>query len=224
VTELEDAFARLHGEQATEEQKKRLYEVRDALGLANNDSLWLILLALEHYDGRFRQYPHQLAAEALRVLEGQRAALAHTAAAETAKVQRSLARAVVATAEDLAGRRADAARWRAWALVAAGMVLFGALCATCGYALGAGRPPPWVFAGSSASVRVVGAILGAPAGWTVFALLAPLAVYYAWTGWTLWRSSEGEPGQRMAGLGMLAGAVTGMLTSAVVLTRVLLGR
>lgn len=159
------------------------------------------------------------------MLDGQRAALAQTASAETAKVQRSLARAVVATAEDLAGRRAGAARWRAWALVAAGLGLVGALCTTAGYVLGAGRPPPWaMLAGSSAPAKVVAAVLRAPAGWTVFALLAPLAVYYAWTGWALWRSSEGEPGQRMAGLGMLAGGLTGTLTSAVVLTRVLLGR
>lgn len=222
MSELDDAFGKLLGEQPSEEQKKRLYQVRDALGLANNDALWLVLLALEYYDGRFRKYPEQLAAEALRVLEGQRTALAQTAAAETAKNQRSLARVVVATAQELAGRSADAARWRAWALVAAALVLFGGLCTSSGYAMGAGRVPVWAaLSGGSGGARVVGAILGAPGGWTAFAILVPVAAYYAWTGWTLLRTGDG---QRVTGASMLAGAITGLVTSALVLSRVLVGQ
>jgi hypothetical protein len=184
------------GEQPTEEQKKRLYRMRDALGLANNDALWLVLLALEHYDGRFRKYPDQLGLEAMRLFEGQRVAFAQGAAAETARSQRSLARAVAATAQELAGRTADAARWRAWATVAAGMVLFGALCTTAGFTMGAGQPPPWAELREVPVPSRIGRRHRGRAGW-----LEPLT-----------------------GLALLAGAIAGLVTCATVLGRVLAGR
>jgi hypothetical protein len=47
---LDDAFSKLLGRQATDAERERLHRVRDVLGLGGNDALWLVLLALEHYD------------------------------------------------------------------------------------------------------------------------------------------------------------------------------
>jgi hypothetical protein len=51
---VEDAFAKLVGRQASETERERLYRVRDALGLRDNDAFWSIVMALEHYDWFFR--------------------------------------------------------------------------------------------------------------------------------------------------------------------------
>ncbi len=47
---VEDTFAKLVGRQASEAERTRLYRVRDALGLRDNDAFWSIVMALEHYD------------------------------------------------------------------------------------------------------------------------------------------------------------------------------
>ena len=63
---VEEAFAKVVGRQASEEERARLYRLRDALGLHDNDAFWSIVMALEHYDAFFRQYPAQLAIETAR--------------------------------------------------------------------------------------------------------------------------------------------------------------
>jgi hypothetical protein len=60
---LDEAFAKVVGRQASEQERERLYRLREALGLRDNDAFWSIVLALEYYDAFFRQYPAQLAEE-----------------------------------------------------------------------------------------------------------------------------------------------------------------
>ena len=48
MSDLDDSFAKLLARQPTDAERQRLYQVRDALGLKNNDALWLVLMALEH--------------------------------------------------------------------------------------------------------------------------------------------------------------------------------
>jgi hypothetical protein len=141
---LDDAFSKLLGRQATDAERERLHRVRDVLGLGGNDALWLVLLALEHYDSLFREYPRKLGEALTGVLEAHRATLAASVAAETASVTRALAGAVIATSDEIVGKRAEAARWRAWALVVAGLVVFGGLCVACGYTLAGAGAPPWL--------------------------------------------------------------------------------
>ncbi len=45
---VEDSFAKLVGRQASEAEHSRLYRLRDALGLRDNDAFWSIVMALEH--------------------------------------------------------------------------------------------------------------------------------------------------------------------------------
>ncbi len=67
---IDSAFHRLLGRAPTHEEKVRLYKVEDALGLDPNDSLWLVLMALDYYVCLYREIPKQLAgaAEPLREL------------------------------------------------------------------------------------------------------------------------------------------------------------
>src|SRR5690242_2788536 len=58
--EPEDSFARLLGRQPTDAERQDLFRVRDALGLRGNDALWLVLIALEHYQKLYQQIPQEI--------------------------------------------------------------------------------------------------------------------------------------------------------------------
>jgi len=73
---VENAFAKLTGRPASPAERERLYRLRDALGLRDNDAFWSIVMALEYYDSFWRKYPEQLAEESARSLENARAAFA----------------------------------------------------------------------------------------------------------------------------------------------------
>jgi hypothetical protein len=61
------------------------------------------------------------------------------------------------------------------------VVTFGALCVNAGYGLAAPVKPFWVASAETLTPLQckVGAVLAVPAGWIVFALLLPAAVYAA---------------------------------------------
>ena len=53
VVTLEETFAKVVGRHASDEERQRLYRLRDALGLRDNDAFWSIVMALG-LDGRLR--------------------------------------------------------------------------------------------------------------------------------------------------------------------------
>ena len=69
MSELEQSFAKLLGRQPSDAERQRLYQVRDALGLRNNDALWLILMALEHYEQLYAGIPARIEAAAKRAAQ-----------------------------------------------------------------------------------------------------------------------------------------------------------
>jgi hypothetical protein len=77
----EDTFGKVVGRHASDEERQRLYRLRDALGLRDNDAFWSIVMALEYDDSFFRRYLAELAEHTERCIEDARAAFA--AAAET---------------------------------------------------------------------------------------------------------------------------------------------
>ena len=159
----EDAFTRLLGAQATEEQRGRLHRVRDVLQLADNDGLWLVLLALEYYDNLFRAYPEALGATTERALAEARKAFASAAAAEAAKAQRALAERVAETSVQIARTlAAQPVAITPLTLAIGAITAFGAICTRAGYALATPTPPFWAVRSSSAaiSLRVVAEVLG----------------------------------------------------------------
>jgi len=48
------AFEKLLGRQSTPAEREQLFRVKEALGLRENDALWLILFALQYYESLYR--------------------------------------------------------------------------------------------------------------------------------------------------------------------------
>jgi hypothetical protein len=185
---VEQAFTKLVGRSASEAERARLYKLRDALGLQDNDALWSIVIALEHYDSFFRAYPDKLAEKTAQSIENARAAFAAAARHEAAHVERLLSERVAQTSVEIARKLAEEP-WRAHRITAvlAAVVAFGALCVHAGYSLALADKPFWVARSESASgvSRSLAIVLSLPAGWMMFALLLPAALYGARQGWRL---------------------------------------
>lgn len=69
MSELDDSFAKLLGTQPTDKDRQDLYRVRDALGLKSNDALWLVLMALQHYQSQYETFPARIEDAARRTLQ-----------------------------------------------------------------------------------------------------------------------------------------------------------
>ena len=68
------AFEKLLGRESKPAEREQLYRVKDALGLRDNDALWLVLFALQYYDSLYRQFPKAIGQEAAKILGETRAA------------------------------------------------------------------------------------------------------------------------------------------------------
>jgi hypothetical protein len=220
---VEEAFAKVVGRQASEEERARLYRLRDALGLRDNDAFWSIVMALEHYDSFFRRYPAELAEYTERCIEDARAAFAAAAAREAAEVQRTLSEKVAETSVAIARRLAErpVGLHRVTMLLAA-VVAFGALCVSAGYSLAAPVKPFWVTNTETLTPleRQAAVVLAAPAGWMVFALLLPAAVYAARAGWVT-ASETTEPREKIIGRGIVAACAFASAACAVMLAKLI---
>ena len=70
---LEQSFARLLGRQPTEHERDRLRRIKDELGIADNDALWSVLLALNYHTALYEAMPariEQAAEDAVRKVRG----------------------------------------------------------------------------------------------------------------------------------------------------------
>jgi hypothetical protein len=107
VSELDNAFGRLLDRQPTDKDRQALYRVRDALGLKSTDAVWLLLMALQHYETLYEQIPHRIADAARDATKVARVTAEAQAKAAQAEAQKTLADAVhrsaVASARQAAG-------------------------------------------------------------------------------------------------------------------------
>ena len=219
---VDDAFAKVVGRQASEDERARLYRLRDALGLRDNDAFWSIVMALEHYDSFFRAYPAQLAEAAERTIEHAREAFAAAAEREAAEVQRVLSEKVAETSVEIARKLAErpvGLHRVTWVLAA--VVAFGALCVNAGYALaGAGRPFWAANVGNLEGIaRPLAAVLSVPAGWMVFALLVPSALYGMRVGWASAFDAMAERRDRAVGWCIVGICVVGCVACVAMLAK-----
>ena len=58
--ELDSAFVKLVGRQPTDQERLKLYHVKDALQLSPDDSLWIVLIVLEHYSTLYETIPNKI--------------------------------------------------------------------------------------------------------------------------------------------------------------------
>jgi hypothetical protein len=220
MAELDEVFGKLLGRAPTDEERQRLYRVKETLGLSDNDALWIVLLTWESYDGRLREYPEKVATETRRVMEEVRQTVASVAEGETRKAHRSLADAVSRAASELAAKRIETSRWQAWAAAVGALVMFGSLCLVVGYGMGRGSVPFWARAAESPLTRIASALLGAPAGWMLFALVLPLAVQGIRTGLSSARDDGAQRSERATGWAMVGLSALGALACLVMLLKV----
>jgi hypothetical protein len=219
---VEEAFGKLVGRQASPEERARLYRLRDALGLQDNDAFWSIVMALEHYDSFFRAYPAQLAEETRRAIEQARGAFAAAASQEAARIERTLSERVAQTSVEIARKLADkpVGLHRITTAMAA-IVAFGALCVSAGYNLAKADRPFWAQSETlDGAERVLGVVVSLPAGWMIFALLVPAAAYGAMSGWNLVRDEACDWPQKTMGWLLVAVSVAGCIGSALLIARV----
>lgn len=140
----EEAFGTLLGRQPSDKERQALYRARDALQLRDNDALWLLLIALGHYETLYGRLPGLIEDTAKGALNGVKAAAEAQMKASAATTELELSEAVARTAERIArdAARGSKLRWAAACLVASlvSLVLVGWLsqrsAGRAGYARG----------------------------------------------------------------------------------------
>jgi len=222
---VEDAFAKVVGRSASEEERARLYRLRDALGLRDNDAFWAIVMALEHYDSFFRAYPEKLAEKTAECIDNARASFALAASQEAARAERLLSERVAATSVEIARKLAERplGLHRITAALAA-VVAFGALCVYSGWDLASSAGPFWAASRAPelrGAARAIAAVLSVPAGWMIFAFLVPTAAYGAKAGWLLSADPLAEGRDKAIGWCIAALCMAGGLAAAALLARIM---
>ena len=137
MSDLDDSFAKLLGRQPSDAERQNLYRVRDALGLKNNDALWLVIMALQNYQDQYEKFPKAIAQSAKEVLIGFKATADATMKASAEEAKADLAEAVAAAAQKVARNTAAKQMWR-WV---AGSISVAFMCvgATYWYAHSSGK-------------------------------------------------------------------------------------
>lgn len=182
MADIEHAFGKLLGRQPTEREVQSLYRVKEALGLRDNDALWMVLIALESYDSLYRKYPEMISAEVHKCVDDYRGLARAIAETETKRALGTLADAVGRTSEAIALRLVQA-KWLQWmALATLAITAFGAFCTFIGFMLGSGRMPFWAqpSAGQSFPALILSTIAWMPAGWLAGVIALVLAAAACW--------------------------------------------
>ena len=114
MSDLDDSFEKLLGRQPSDAEIKNLYRIRDALGLKNNDALWLVLMALQHYQGQYEKFPREIAQAAKDILTNFKVTADATVKASAEAAKADLAQAVASAAKEVARNTAARQMWQ-WA-------------------------------------------------------------------------------------------------------------
>lgn len=173
-------FEQLIGRSATEGEIIHLYRVKNALGLRDDDALWLILMTLEDYGLRFGGISEKLKADSadLAEIHKQRldSLLVESVLKATESVASRLAQEVETSLAKISrNRQIASAGW-----VAVALILLCVCCFVGGYIGGSGHLPWWTRPADQLSMLQLlpSAILGAPAGWVFVLLAVPATVFY----------------------------------------------
>ena len=102
MSNLDNSFEQLLGRQPTDAERQHLYRVRDALGIKNNDALWLLLIALQYHQSQYEKFPKAIAQAAQAILVDFRATADATAQASTQAAKADMASAVAEISQKVA--------------------------------------------------------------------------------------------------------------------------
>ena len=145
MNDLETSFSLLLGRQPSDAEIQELYRVRDALGLRNNDSLWLVLLALQHYKTQYEKIPSEITQATADITARVSAATKEEAKASIHAMKAELMNAVTDAANQVANGAAHQAAVKVktqW-LVGCVVALTIGLAVTGWFAFQAGAKHGW---------------------------------------------------------------------------------
>ena len=125
---------KLLGRELTEKEGERLTRIQDILGIADNDALWDILIALEYQRIFYEALPEKITGASAEIL----AQLSAAADREVAHAQSRLAEAVLEHAKTLSTKMRLSALVIPGLGALASLLLYGCLLMWAGYCIGAG--------------------------------------------------------------------------------------
>lgn len=128
--ELESFFDRLFNRQPTEKEKNALLRLQKELGLPDDDSLWLLLVVLEHYEELYERIPTKIQTAVSYAVEQAYQAIDKKTEYFRHRVQAEVAQALLDQVEVTAVNRAKAARRWATAASAGLMALLSLVVGT----------------------------------------------------------------------------------------------
>jgi len=115
-----EVMEQVRGRELTDEEANRLLHMQRLLGIDNNDALWVVMLALEHYQQLYEAMPPRIEAAGevavKRVKETADAVAAAAAATAQSELSGELARSVREVAN-------QTARKQQWQWIAVGLVV-----------------------------------------------------------------------------------------------------
>ena len=116
----------------------RIHRIKDTLGIADNDALWDIIIAMEYQRSFYEEIPEKISAATTNILQQ----LASAAEKETTLAQSRLAASVVAQAQKLA-IKINVITWGyLGGFTLAALLLYGSLLLWAGYSIGSGQTQP----------------------------------------------------------------------------------
>lgn len=124
MDDLDQSFTKLLGKQPSDAERQQLYRVRDALGLKNNDALWLVLMALQHYQSSFETFPGLISKSAADTLSDFKVSADAIISASSEAAKADLAKDVATAASKVAKDTATKQKWQ-WVFATVALVLAG---------------------------------------------------------------------------------------------------
>lgn len=121
----EEAFSKLVGRQPTDKDRQGLYKIRDAIGIKNTDSLWILMIALQYYETLYERIPQKIAAAAGQAVAAAKNTAEAQAKAAAADAQQGLTKGVLRTVNEIASRATvkDILKWMAFTVFTLSVML-----------------------------------------------------------------------------------------------------
>lgn len=142
-------FQELFNRPPTPEEQHHFDRLGSLMSLAQDDSMWYVILVNEFYDNRLKSRLNDIEAVS-------------NSAAKAALVK--IGEAVEEKAEKIAVIKNQGFLWRSWGMMMSMVVLLGAICVNAGYVMGSGKYPFWLAPENTLS-KIAGYFLNVPSGW-----------------------------------------------------------
>ncbi len=123
--ELTSFFDKLLNRAPTDGEKRVLLQLQKQLGINDDDGLWLVLVALSHYQKLYEEIPERIEVAGANAAELAKKRLGDETAAERARIRGELTEAVTEAVNDAARARAGTV-WRNAIVISAMAFLFHA--------------------------------------------------------------------------------------------------